>query len=180
VQTPCHKQLVAYGRDGWVVWITGLPASGKSTLAKRVFERLVAERGCACILDGDAVRAALVPPPSYDPDGRDAFYATLAQLAALLASQGMVVLVPATAHHARYRDRAERIAPRFLEVFVDVPLEECARRDPKGLYRKAYAGEVATLPGAHAAYEPPTHPGVVAHGGDDEEAADQIVARLRG
>lgn len=164
--------------SGVVVWLTGLPSSGKSTLAVLLGRRLSEAGRRACVLDGDEVRKALVPAPGYTPEGRDAFYATLARLAAMLAGQGLVVLVPATAHRAVYRDEARRLAPAFLEVHVDVDAEECRRRDAKGLYAATAAGHAAGLPGADLAYERPVAPDVVARGGEDEAAAGEILARL--
>jgi adenylylsulfate kinase len=139
---------------GLVAWITGLPSSGKSTLAAHVVRAL---GGDAVVLDGDAVRAAIVPPHGYDDAGRADFYETLARLAALVAGSEKVVLVPATAARSAFRDRARRLAPAFVEVFLDVPLEECARRDAKGLY----AAGTAHLPGIAAPYERPEAADVV-------------------
>lgn len=156
---------------GAVVWITGLPQSGKSTLATRLFDSL---DGAACVLDSDRVRAALVPTPGFDDTSRDQFYLTLANLAALLAAQGLVVIVPATANRRRFRDRARELAPAFVEVYVDAPAEECARRDQKGLYS---AGP-ANLPGLGANYEPPADPDVTAPGGLDAGAVSAILRRL--
>ena len=164
--------------DGAVVWFTGLPASGKSALANAVAERLRGRRTAVVVLDSDALRDALAPLPDYSPEGRAAFYETTARLAALLARQGVVVLVAATANLRAYRERARELAPRYVEVFVDVPVEECARRDPKGLYAAASAGKIRDLPGADAPYERPESPDVVATGGRDAEAAGRIVALL--
>jgi adenylylsulfate kinase len=161
--------------SGAVVWITGLPSSGKSTLAGALRRRLIEAGIPSCILDGDEVRAALVPRPGYAPDARDAFYATLAALATLLAAQGLVVLVPATAHRASYRDAARARAPRFVEVYVAVDPDECRRRDAKGLYAASSSGQTSGLPGADLAYEPPSSPEVVAAGGHDEVAVTRIV-----
>lgn len=161
---------------GAVVWFTGLPASGKSTLAASLATRL-RERGVATVvLDSDQVRAALVPPPGHDSVARDGFYRSLGGLAALLARQGLVTLVAATAHRRAWRDVAQAMAPRYLEVFVDTPLAECQRRDPKGLY--AAAGALPHLPGVNVPYEPPAAPDVVASPGADEAALDAILARL--
>ena len=115
--------------SGVVVWLSGLPSSGKSTLARAVRERL---GPASCILDGDDLRAALVPAPGYDAGARASFYATLANVAALLARQGLVVLVPATAHRRAFRDRARELAPAFVDVYVATAASECAARDPKG------------------------------------------------
>ena len=167
-------------KSGWVVWITGLPSAGKSMLAGRLRERLVEGGTSCCVLDGDAVRAALIPPPSYTPEGRDAFYATLARLAALLASQGLVVVVPATAHKRLYRAEARALAPRYLEVYVETAAPECARRDAKGLYAATREGRAAGMPGADVGYEAPESPDVVATGGLDEHALMRVVAWVAG
>lgn len=163
------------GAGGVVVWLTGRPAAGKSTLAREVRARLAATGQPACVLDSDEVRAALVPAPGYDEAAREGFYTTLGRLAGYLAGQGLIVLVPATASRRAFRDRARAIAPAFLEVYVSAASEECARRDVKGLYAGARAGRVRGLPGVDAAYEEPTDPDIVALGGHDRHAAEQIV-----
>jgi adenylylsulfate kinase len=155
---------------GAVVWVTGLPAAGKSTFARRLREALRARGVPAALLDGDAVRAALVPAPGYDRAGRAAFYETLGNLALALAADGLVAIVAATAHRRAFRDRVRAAAPRFVEVLVDVPPEVCAARDPKGLWASARAGGAPELPGAGAAYERPEAPEVIARGGEDGDA----------
>ncbi len=165
----------ARAQAGAVVWFTGPPASGKSTLARAVRARLFA-RGTACALfDGDEVRAALVPRPGYSPDDRGSFYETLNNLAALLARQDLVVLVAATAHRRRYRDAARQRSRRFVEVYLRASREECAQRDEKGLYARARTGEIQGLPGADLDYEPPERPEVIASGGEDAQAVEQVV-----
>lgn len=163
---------------GAVAWFTGLPSSGKSTLAERARARLAEAGVPAVLLDGDAVRGALVPAPGYLPVERDAFYETLARLAALLASQGQVVLVAATAHRRAHRRLARSLAPRFVEVHVNSPPGECEARDAKGLWAAARAGLAPQLPGAGLAYEPPEAPEVVARGGHDEAALAAVCALL--
>lgn len=164
--------------SGAVIWVTGLPSSGKSTFASRAGRGLSAAGRSVLLLDGDEVRAALEPAPGYDPASRDAFYRTLARLAALAARQGMVVLVAATAPRRAHRSFAREIAPRFVEVFLDVPVAECARRDAKGLYARARAGELPNLPGAGEPYEAPQAPDLVAHGGDDPRAVAGLLERV--
>lgn len=159
--------------SGMVVWLTGYPGSGKSTLARVVADALRTSGAPVCVLDGDEVRAALHPTPGYDDRARADFYASLAGLAALLAKQGLVVLVPATAHRASFRDTARALAPQFVEVFVDTPLAECQRRDPKGLYQQA----PSTLPGSGMAYEPPQHPDLIVRPG--EPAAERLLELIR-
>jgi adenylylsulfate kinase len=160
---------------GIVVWFTGLPASGKSTLAWRLRDRL---RGSPVVLDSDELRDVL-GAASYASSDRDAFYGALARLAALLARQGHVVLVAATAARRAYRDAARALAPRFVEVWVRTPLSECEQRDSKGLYARARAGEAPALPGVGVAYEPPESPDVIANGGFDDAALAQLETRAR-
>ena len=160
------------------MWVTGLPAAGKSTLARRIRDRLAAEGRPAVLLDGDAVRAALVPAPGYDDAAREAFYETLGNLALAIADQGLVAVVAATAHRRVFRDRVRARAARFVEVFVDVPAAVCAARDAKGLWARARAGDAPALPGAGVPYEAPPAPEVVASGGEDDGAVDATVAML--
>lgn len=159
---------------GVVAWFTGLPSSGKSTLAAAVVVELREHGIVPVLLDSDHLRAALVPPPGYDQESRANFYATLARLAALVARQGHVVLVSATAHLRAFRDDARRLSPQFVEIFVDTPLEECRRRDTKGLY----AANIAAVPGVGVTYEPPLSPDFTVTPSDDAAAqiANQLVA----
>ena len=161
--------------SGLVAWITGLPASGKTTLAERARQALGRAGRAAVVLDSDRVRELIAPELGYRPDERAEFYRRLAALAAHLADQGLVVLVAATAPERAHRERARRDAPRFLEILVDTPAEECARRDPKGLYRRAAAGAAPDLPGPGARYERPERPDLVASGGRDDDAVARLV-----
>jgi len=157
-----------------VVWMTGLPSAGKSTLAARLQQQLAG----AIVLDGDEVRQA-IEMHGYDPVARDSFYRVLARLAALVARQRVIAIVAATSPSRMHRAFAREVAPRFVEVFVDTPLAECARRDTKGLYAAARTGGVANLPGDGAAYERPTSPDVIAHGGEDAGAIAAILELVR-
>ena len=163
---------------GIVVWITGLPSSGKSTLARALAERLERAGVRACILDGDDVRKAVAPALAYTVEQRSAFYESLARLAALLAAQGLVVVVPATANRRGFRERARELSPDFIEVWVDTPPEECARRDAKGLYAAHQNGRATELSGRDVEYEAPFTPDIVAHGGADSAALAELVERL--
>lgn len=165
---------------GVVVWFTGLPSSGKSKLARAVRERLETAGQACCLLDGDVMRRLLFPELGYAEPERAAFYAKLAALAAELARQNLAVLVPATAAKSQYRQHARQLAPRFVEVWVTTPLEECERRDDKGLYAAARAAPASSLPGVGLTYEPPTAAEVRASGGDDDAAARRIVALCAG
>jgi adenylylsulfate kinase len=161
--------------NGSVTWVTGLPASGKTTLCLNVQARLRHLGVTACVLDGDVMRAALTPKLGYSDEERADFYAMLARLAAELAKQGLAVCVPATAHLRAYRQHARELAPRFLEVWVATPLAECKRRDPKGLYASATT-EMGHLPGVDLPYEEPLHADITAEGGEDSAAVEHILS----
>jgi adenylylsulfate kinase len=162
------------------VWITGLPASGKSTVA-RALARQLQERGIrATVLESDALRNLFSAQASYDEQDREYFYGSLAFIGRVLTEQGVPVIFDATANRRSYRDRARQQIPLFLEVFADCPLDTCVRRDPKGIYKKAREGHTAHVPGMQVAYEAPQKPDVVIHSDreDPEEAARRVIAVL--
>jgi adenylylsulfate kinase len=161
-------------KQGVLVWFTGLPSSGKTALAESVKQRLTIQGVPCCVLDSDAVRNAMQPPFGYTARERDNFYATLAKLGALLANEGLVVLTAATAPAKKHRAFGREAARAFVEVYVDTPLEECERRDRKGLYAKARKGEIADFPGVGAEYEKPDAPDVTARGGTNDEAVAAV------
>jgi adenylylsulfate kinase len=137
------------------VWLTGLPSSGKTTLAYAL-GRLLLERGIPVqVLDSDALRQTFTPHPTYTRAERDAFYQLLGFLAAFLTECGVNVLVAATAPRRAHRDAARARIGRFAEVHVACPVAVCRVRDPKGLWARADRGEITNLPGAGAPYEAP-------------------------
>ncbi len=132
----------------WVLWLTGPPACGKTTLSAAV-RRMAAPKGVRfVVLESDAMRRVLTPRPTFEPSERERFYGQLVDLAALIALQGFPVLIDATASRRAFREKARREIDRFLEVTVRVPLEIREARDPKGLYRRAREGTAPNLPGA--------------------------------
>lgn len=167
---------VADGQHGPVVWLVGRPSSGKTTLASAIQRGLVRTGRPCVVLDGDAVRNTIVPRHDYSDAGRSAFYQTLAGFAGMLSSQGLIVVVAATAHRARYRAAARKLAHRFIEVYVDTPLAECVARDDKGLYRAAREGAISSLPVED--FDVPENPDLVAHGGHDGAALQRVLERL--
>jgi adenylylsulfate kinase len=145
-------------RPGFAIWLTGLPSSGKTTLALAL-SRLLHERGIAVqILDSDELRRRLTPNPTYSADERDWFYDMIAFLAELLTANGVNVLIAATASRQAYRQAAREQIDRFAEVHVECPPDVCRARDPKGLWERADRGEIADLPGVGAPYEAPEAP----------------------
>lgn len=159
----------------FALWLTGLPASGKSAIARELLGALRSRGVDASVLESDVMRTQLTPHARYDEAERDFFYAALADIAAALVARGRAVLIDATANRRRYRNAARSRIANFCEVYVDTPLEVCRARDPKGLYRSA-----GNLPGAQAPYEPPVAPELVAHGerGAPADAARCIVDAL--
>ncbi len=164
----------------FAIWLTGLPASGKSAIARALLAALQARGVEPALLESDVLRTQLTPRPRYDEAERDLFYEALACLGAFLAERGVPVIFDATANRRAYRERARQRIGRFAEAFVDCPLEVCRARDPKGLYRRAAAGGASTLPGAQSTYEAPERPEVVVHGDSEtpEAAARKIVLLL--
>ena len=161
----------------FAVWLTGLSGSGKSAIARALLAALHARGVDAAVLESDVLRTQLTPFPRYDEAERDLFYASLAQLGVFLVEKGRPVLFDATANRRAYRDAARKRIARFAEIYVDTPLEVCAARDPKGLYR---GGKTTTLPGLQAPYEAPLAPELVVRGdrGTPDAAAAAIVALL--
>ncbi len=146
-----------------VFYLTGLPASGKSTLAREL-ARVLREHGHDVeLLDSDEVREHLhmTGPLAYTPEAREWFYRALAYTAALLARHGVTVIIAATANLRRYRDIARQWIPTLKVVYVRCSPDTCARRDPKGLWAKARRGEIAHFPGVHVPYEAPINPDVI-------------------
>jgi adenylyl-sulfate kinase len=169
----------ALGHAGATVWMTGLPGSGKSTIASGVEATLLGQGRSAYILDGDNLRHGLNGDLGFSAADRAENVRRTAEVSALLADSGTVVLVALVSPYRADRDAAREIhAARglpFLEVHVATPLEECERRDPKGLYARARAGEVTHLTGVDDPYEPPLSPEVVVGRGEPLEEAVRVV-----
>lgn len=167
-------------RQAFAVWITGLPASGKSTLASALKSAL-AERGIdAAVLESDVLRGVFTPHPRYDEAERDLFYRQMTYVGTILTEHGVPVIFDGTASRRSYRNRARNQIPKFLEVYVDSPLELCMRRDPKGVYRQGRDGESQAVPGLQTPYEPPENPDITVKGDRQmpEAAAKRIIAKL--
>ena len=171
-----------HGHRGAVLWFTGLSGSGKSTIAHRVESRLI-ERGVfAYVLDGDNIRHGLNGDLGFSPEEREENIRRVGEVARLFADAGAVVLSAFISPYRRDRDRVRGLLEQgeFVEVFVDTPIEVCEARDPKGLYKKARAGEISNFTGIDAPYEAPQAPEV--HLDTDtlsvDEAAATVVACL--
>ena len=142
----------------FAIWITGLPASGKSAIVSALRPQLEALGLTVEVLESDAVRRVLTPTPTYLQAERDLFYRALAFTGSRLVAHGVTVIFDATASRRAYRDLARSVIPRFAEVAVDCPLEVCVQRDRKGTYQRGQRGESSTVPGLQVPYEAPVNP----------------------
>lgn len=142
----------------WAIWITGLPGSGKTTIAREVAKRLAGEK--LRTLQLDEIRTIVTPCPTYSEQERDIVYAFLAYTAKALTECGVNVIIDATANRKRYRDLARELVPSFMEVYISCSLETCRQREahrsaefaPKKIYEKSQAPD-AVVPGVNVPYE---------------------------
>ena len=165
---------------GFTVWFTGVPASGKTTIAMEVELRLK-DRGIKVEnLDSDKVRANISPNLGYTLEARDENTKRLAFLSNILCRNGVCTLVAAVSSLRSFRDRARGMIDNFVEVWVRCPLEECQRRDPKGLYARAERGEVNDIAGLHQPYQEPANADVILDtlGTTPQECAIEVIDKL--
>ncbi len=172
------------GHRGAILWFTGLSASGKSTLAFEVEKRLFYEGYFSYVLDGDNVRHGLNSDLGFSPEARQENIRRIGEVAKLFAEAGAIVLTAFISPYRTDRDRVRELVTRdndFVEIFVSCPLEVCESRDPKGLYRRARAGEIEDFTGISAPYEPPRSPELVIETDrhDVETSVQQVLAYLR-
>jgi len=195
----------AAGQRGCVVWFTGLSGCGKSTVANEVDHRLFQAGFRSFLLDGDNVRHSLNAGPNllqaehgkafaerfglgFSPEGREENIRRIGAVAQLFASGGVIALTAFVSPYRRDRDRVRAHVERlgrpgdFIEVFVDAPLEICESRDPKGLYKKARAGEIQHFTGIDDPYEPPDHPELRLDAAAEppDVLAERVIEYLRG
>lgn len=167
---------------GCVLWFTGLSGSGKSTLAVEVEKRLMIAGHLAYRLDGDNVRHGLNKDLGFSPEDRTENIRRIGEVSKLFADCGVIVLTSFISPYASDRHMARTVCgERFVEVFVDCPLDKCEQRDPKGLYKKARAGEIPEFTGISAPYEAPEHPELIVRTAEHtlEECAEQVIAAIR-
>ena len=199
-QVSRSKREALNGHKGCVVWFTGLSASGKSTIANVLDHRLYEMGMHSAVLDGDNVRHSLNAGPGMLVDTHGETFAQrfglgfsaidreenirrIGAVAQLFCQAGIIALTAFISPYRADRDRIRRNleAGEFIEVFVDTPVEICEQRDPKGLYKKARAGEIKGFTGIDDPYEPPVAPELVLQTADKtaEMLADEVVAHLR-
>ena len=146
---------------GFMLWLTGVPASGKSTIAKALEGELRARGVRLHNFDGDEWRAIMTPDLGYDKKARDQNLHRIAYVGSLLTRNGVHAIVAAVSPDREFRDRARAMNPEFLEVWVKATFETVKTRDPKGLYKKGAEGKVNDIPGWHVPFEEPQRPELV-------------------
>jgi adenylyl-sulfate kinase len=166
------------GQKGTLVWLTGLSASGKSTIAHALEARLCAEGRLAYVLDGDNLRHGLNADLGFSAEAREENVRRTGEVAALMVDAGLVAIAALISPFQRDRDRVRSIvgADRFVEIYVDVPLAVCEARDPKGLYAAAREGRIAEFTGISSPYEPPAAPALTLRA--DVQDLDDCVALI--
>jgi adenylyl-sulfate kinase len=167
---------------GGVVWLTGLSGSGKSTVAAEFERRMLALGRPVWVLDGDKVREGLCSDLGFSPEHRKENIRRVAEVAKLFADAGLICIVAFISPYRADRERARSLLPagQFIEVYLSTPLEVCERRDVKGLYAKARAGQVKEFTGITAPYEAPLDPEVELRTDrlTVEECASALVSKL--
>jgi len=166
------------GHKGCTIWLTGLSASGKSTLAVALEKTLWDRSVRAYVLDGDNIRHGLNKDLGFSPEDRNENIRRIGEVARLFTDAGVINITAFISPYRMDRDRVREImdAGDFIEVFVDCPLEICEQRDPKGLYKKARAGQIPEFTGISAPYEPPLKPELTLH--TDRETEAETLARV--
>jgi adenylylsulfate kinase len=167
-------------KKAFAIWLTGLPSSGKTTLARRLKAKISGMGYRVVILESDKLRRLLTPNPKYTEEEREYFYRSMAVIGKYLVDAGVCVIFDATANRRKYRDYARRIIKDFMEIYLNCPLKVCMERDVKGLYREALEGKIKTLPGLQAPYEEPLNPDVTVdtHRYTVRESTDIIMDKI--
>ena len=175
-----REQLL--NQKGCVIWFTGLSGSGKSTLALEVESKLYQRGHLTYVLDGDNIRHGLNKNLGFSPEDREENIRRIGEVAKLFADAGVIAMTAFISPYRADRDNARDLLDegRFVEVFVDCPLEVCEARDTKGLYQKARAGEIKEFTGISAPYEAPNQPELTVNTDDQnlEECTERVVALL--
>ena len=153
-----HPSPTTHHGLAFAIWITGLPASGKSTIVSALKPQLEGLGLTVEVLESDEVRRVITPTPTYSEAERDLFYRALAFIGQKLVAHGVTVVFDATASRLVYRDFARSVISRFIEVSVECPLATCMKRDRKGTYLQGQRGESLTVPGLQSPYEAPINP----------------------
>ena len=161
---------------GIVVWFTGLPGSGKTTIVRELEKILRSASLRVEVLDGDEVRKWLSPDSGYSRSDREVHIRRVAHVAEILARNGVIVLVSLVSPYISSRSYARSLISRFIEVYTKCPLEVCISRDPKGLYKKALEGKIDNMTGLQDVYEEPENPELILE--TDKYSVKECVLRV--
>ncbi|MEJ2587466.1 MAG: adenylyl-sulfate kinase [Deltaproteobacteria bacterium] len=172
-----------HGHRGAVIWFTGLSASGKSTIALHLEKRLY-EQGCSTyVFDGDNVRHGLCADLGFSPEDRTENIRRIAEMTKLYVDAGILAITAFISPYRKDRAWIRRLvgADRYFEIYVECPVDVCAKRDQKGLYKKAMNGEIPHFTGVSAPYEPPEHPDLIVHSDKEDAvtAADRVLELIK-
>jgi adenylylsulfate kinase len=163
-------------RTGFTVWLTGLPCAGKSTIADALAQHLRARRWSVELLDGDVVRTHLSKGLGFSREDRDVNVRRIGFVAHLLSRNGVAVIVAAVSPYASTRQQVRQQIEKFVEVYVACPVDECIRRDVKGMYAQAQSGSIRSFTGVSDPYEPPDHAEVTVR--TDQQSPEQSVQQV--
>src|SRR3954463_6346772 len=166
---------------GFCLWFTGLSGAGKTTITNQLVKELRSRGSKLEVLDGDIVRENLSKGLGFSKEDRDTNIRRIAFVANLLSRNGVPVITAAISPYREIRDEARQMMDdRFIEVFVKASVEVCAERDVKGLYKKAFKGEIKEFTGVSDPYEPPENPEIVCHTEQEspEESAQKLIDYL--
>ena len=171
------------GQKGAVLWFTGLSGSGKSTIANEVAHKLLQQGKISYILDGDNIRHGLNKDLGFSPEDREENIRRISEVAKLFADAGIITITAFISPYKKGRDFCREIIDknRFIEIYTKAPLETCEKRDPKGLYKKARAGEIKDFTGIDAPYEEPEKPELTLNTNKEtiEECANKVIKKIR-
>ncbi|HUJ79553.1 MAG TPA: adenylyl-sulfate kinase [Nitrospiria bacterium] len=179
-----EERLTLLDQRGCTIWLTGLPASGKSTTAFELERALIQRRRLAYVLDGDNIRHGLCRDLGFSMADREENIRRIGEVAKLFTDVGLITITSFISPYRIHRDQARTVhraaGLEFFEIFIDAPLTICELRDPKGLYKRARAGELKGMTGVDDPYEPPLTPELVIKTDEirPSEAAHMIITAL--
>ncbi|MEQ9297713.1 MAG: adenylyl-sulfate kinase [Cyclobacteriaceae bacterium] len=181
------SRIERLGNKPLLIWLTGLSGSGKSTIANALEKRLFADNFQTYVLDGDNIRSGLNKDLGFDDSGRIENIRRIGEVARLFVDAGTVVITAFISPFEREREMVREIvgADNYFQIFVDCPLEECEKRDVKGLYKKARKGEIKNFTGIDSPFEKPVHPDLIVNtvssSLDDciDQIFDQVIKRIK-
>ncbi len=175
---------------GWCIWITGLPGSGKSTVADLLLQKLKSIKIYTQIISIDMIRQYATPQPTYSEEERTIVYGALVFVAKMLTDSSINVVIDATGNRRRFRDQARKAIPRFIEAYLECPLKVCMHREaarknthlaPTNIYKNVEEGKASTVPGVGVPYEEPLNPEIRVNSSklSAEECSEQILAAIK-